>query len=48
MESMHAGEDIKLLAEECLEAFLTFMTGVYFYASVLDHSQLVLELLCVG
>lgn len=48
MEAVHAGEDVELLAEERLEALLTLVTGVDLDAAILDHAQLVLELLCVG
>lgn len=48
MESMHAGEDIKLLAEKSFKALFAFVARIYFNASILDHSQLVLELLSIG
>lgn len=39
---MHTREDIKLLAEQCLEALLAFMAGINFNASILYHSQFIL------
>jgi len=41
VESVHAREDVELLAEQCFEALLAFVAGVNLDASILDHSELV-------
>ena len=48
VESVHAREDVELLAEQCFEALLAFVAGVNLDASILDHSQLIFQLLGVG
>ena len=48
VESMHARENIEFLTEQCFEALLALMTRINLNTSILDHSQLILELLCIG
>lgn len=48
MESMHAGENVKLLVEKSLKAFLTLVTGIDFDASVFNHSEFLFERLGIG
>jgi hypothetical protein len=43
MESMHAGENVKLLVEKSLKAFLTLVTGIDLDASVFNHSEFLFE-----
>ena len=45
VETVHAGEDVELLAEQSFEALFALVAGVDFDAPVLDHPQLVLQLL---
>jgi hypothetical protein len=48
MESVHAGEYIKLLTKQSLETFFTLVTGINLDASIFDHPQLIFELLGVS
>ena len=48
MESMHAGENVKLLVEKSLKAFLTLVTGIDFNAPVLNHPEFLFERFGVG
>lgn len=48
VESVHAGEYVEFLTEQGLQAFLTFVGGVDFDTSILDHPELVFELFGIG
>lgn len=41
METMHAREDVELLAEQSFQALFALMAGVNLNASVFDHSQFI-------
>lgn len=48
VEPVHAGKDVKLLAEQCFEALFTLVTRIDFNAPIFDHSELIFELFCIS
>lgn len=48
MEAMHTRENVKLRVKKSFETLLAFVTGVYLYASILDKTQLIFQLVGIG